>query len=309
VAVLEGLLMATLRTMTPILLAGLGGVISEQAGIFNIALEGLMLFGAFFAVVGSHLAADAWLGVLTGMLASGILAAIFAVVVLRLKADVIISALGINLLASGLTTYVMKMWFGVVGSFTSERVQGLPQVVLPVIGKIPFIGPILSGHTPLVYISLILVGVIGFCLYRTTIGMNLRAVGENPEAAETAGISVLTYKTTALILTGILCGLAGAHLSLGYVTMFTEDMTAGRGFVAYTAVVFGKADPGLVLVASLLFGVAEALTFRVQRLGVPPSLVLMLPYVLTIYALLFRIRLGRRGKTEKLRLEVEGHKL
>jgi ABC-type uncharacterized transport system permease subunit len=295
--------MATLRTMTPILLAALGGVISEQAGVFNIALEGLMLFGAFFAVVGSHLAANSWLGVLVGMLASGVLACIFALVVLRLKADVIISALGINLLASGLTTYVMKMWFGVVGSFTSDRVQGLPQVVIPVIGKIPFIGPILSGHTPLVYISLILVAVTGFCLYRTTIGMNLRAVGENSEAAETAGISVLAYKTWAVILTGVFCGLAGAHLSLGYVTMFTEDMTAGRGFVAYTAVVFGKANPRFVLVASLLFGIAEALTFRVQRLGVPPSLVLMLPYILTIYALLLRTGIGQRGNVGKLKLE------
>ncbi len=287
--VLSGLLAAVLRTATPILLAGLGGLITQQAGVFNIALEGFMLTGAFAAVALAHLWGNSLLALLAGALISCVMAGVFALAVLRFRADSIIAGIGINLLASGLTTYLMRVWLGSVGSFTSDRVTGLPTLTLPVIKTLPFLGRVLSGHTPLVYFALILVPVVSFSLYRTSLGMNLRAVGEHPDAARTAGLRVNAYRTAAILLSGFFSGLAGAHLSLGYVTLFSEDMTAGRGFVAFTAVVFGGARPVLVLAASWLFGLAEAVTFRVQQFGVPPALVLMLPYLVTIGALLARM--------------------
>lgn len=296
---IEELLAATLRTMTPILLAALGGLISERLGIFNIALEGKMLFGAFFAIYGTFLTGNPYIGVLIAVVVASVVGWVFAILVEKYKTEPIITSIGVNTLAIGVTTYAMKVTFGDIGSIGSDRIVGLPKINIPIIRDIPYVGEILSGHTPLTYISLILVIVLSFIIYRTYIGINLRAVGEKPEAAEAAGISVTKYRTVGVILTGLLCGLAGAHLSLGYVTMFTEGMTAGRGFFAYTAVLFGKMDPFMVFVASGIFGFAESIGLRTQQFGIPSSIVLMLPYVITVIALVIRSR-QRKGKIGSL---------
>ena len=296
---MEELIAGTIRTATPILLAALGGLICERVGIFNIALEGLMLFGAFFGILGVYLLESPWLGVGLACVVTVLMAFLFAVLLVKFHADPTITALGVNMLAEGITTFSMKFVFGDQGSVHAESIVGLPKVDIPLLENIPILGSMISGYTPMIYVSWILVVVCAFFLYRTSPGINLRMVGENAKAAATAGIPVSRYQIIAITSSGIFCALAGAHLSMGYVTMFTENMTAGRGFIAYTAVVFGKADPGMVLVASLVFGAAEAFSYRAQQFGdIPSSIVMMIPYLITIIALMIR----RSGKKKAGRL-------
>ena len=221
------LLAGTIRTATPILLAALGGLICERVGVFNIALEGLMLFGAFFGIWGVWLVGSPWAGAGIAIVLTSILAFIFAVLVVKFHSDPTITALGINMLAEGVTTFSMKLVFGDQGSIHSSQIVGLPKIDLPLIDNIPILGDILSGYTPMVYLSWILVALCAFFLYRTSAGVNLRMVGENPRAAATAGIPVERYQILVVTISGIFCALAGTHLSMGYVTMFTENMTSG----------------------------------------------------------------------------------
>ena len=293
------LLAGTIRTATPILLAALGGLICERVGVFNIALEGLMLFGAFFGIWGVWLVGSPWAGAGIAIVLTSILAFIFAVLVVKFHSDPTITALGINMLAEGVTTFSMKLVFGDQGSIHSSQIVGLPKIDLPLIDNIPILGDILSGYTPMVYLSWILVALCAFFLYRTSAGVNLRMVGENPRAAATAGIAVERYQILVVTISGIFCALAGTHLSMGYVTMFTENMTSGRGFIAYTAVVFGKADPVMVLVASLVFGAAESLSSRAQQFGsIPSPIIMMMPYLITIVALLLRRERRRKAAVQ-----------
>ena len=293
------LLAGTIRTATPILLAALGGLICERVGVFNIALEGLMLFGAFFGIWGVWLVGSPWAGAGIAIVLTSILAFIFAVLVVKFHSDPTITALGINMLAEGVTTFSMKLVFGDQGSIHSSQIVGLPKIDLPLIDNIPILGDILSGYTPMVYLSWILVALCGFFLYSTCAGVNLRMVGENPRAAATAGIPVERYQILVVTISGIFCALAGTHLSMGYVTMFTENMTSGRGFIAYTAVVFGKADPVMVLVASLVFGAAESLSYRAQQFGsIPSPIIMMMPYLITIVALLLRRERRRKAAVQ-----------
>ncbi|MDR3729588.1 MAG: ABC transporter permease [Oscillospiraceae bacterium] len=293
------LLAGTIRTATPILLAALGGLICERVGVFNIALEGLMLFGAFFGIWGVWLVGSPWAGAGIAIVLTSILAFIFAVLVVKFHSDPTITALGINMLAEGVTTFSMKLVFGDQGSIHSSQIVGLPKIDLPLIDNIPILGDILSGYTPMVYLSWILVALCAFFLYRTSAGVNLRMVGENPRAAATAGIPVERYQILVVTISGIFCALAGTHLSMGYVTMFTENMTSGRGFIAYTAVVFGKADPVMVLVASLVFGAAESLSYRAQQFGsIPSPIIMMMPYLITIVALLLRRERRRKAAVQ-----------
>ena len=293
------LLAGTIRTATPILLAALGGLICERVGVFNIALEGLMLFSAFFGIWGVWLVGSPWAGAGIAIALTSILACIFAVLVVKFHSDPTITALGINMLAEGVTTFSMKLVFGDQGSIHSSQIVGLPKIDLPLIDNIPILGDILSGYTPMVYLSWILVALCAFFLYRTSAGVNLRMVGENPRAAATAGIAVERYQILVVTISGIFCALAGTHLSMGYVTMFTENMTSGRGFIAYTAVVFGKADPVMVLVASLVFGAAESLSYRAQQFGsIPSPIIMMMPYLITIVALLLRRERRRKAAVQ-----------
>jgi simple sugar transport system permease protein len=283
------LLAGTIRTATPLLLAALGGLICERCGVFNIALEGLMLFGAFFAIFGVYLTGNPFFGVLFAISATTALAFIFSMLHVKGGANPIIAAIGINMLALGATTFSMKMIFGDQGSVYSDRIVGLKRLDILGLNDLPVLGPIFSGHSPTVYLSWLLVAVCAVFLYKTTPGINLRMVGEAPKAAQTAGIPIDRVKIAAVSVGGVFCALAGVHLSMGYVTMFTENMTAGRGFIAFTAVVFGKADPVKVLIASLIFGFAESLGYRIQQYSsIPSPLVMMLPYVITVIALMFR---------------------
>lgn len=284
-----------LRFVAPILLAALGGLICARAGVFNIALEGLMLAGAFGAVVGSYYSGSALGGVAVGVLTGAALALLMALFTVSLRGNEIVVGIAINLLASGLTVFMLRSLFGVKGAFQDPGLVGLNLYSPPLIGRLPVVGPLFSGHTAIVYLALVLTVAVHFVLFKHVIGLRLRGVGENAEAALTLGADVSRVRYGALVVSGALCGLAGAQLSLGNVTLFVENMSAGRGWIAVVAVMFGRAKPLGVLGACLLFGFTESLGFRLQGLQVPSQLTDALPYLVTLASLfLFRPR-GSRG--------------
>lgn len=289
------LLNSTFRFVTPILLAALGGLICERVGIFNIALEGLMLTGAFAAVVGSYYAGSAVGGVLVAVLAGIALAAIFALFAITLRGDMIVLGIALNLLAAGLTVFLLRTIFGVKGAFQDPSIQGLGKIDLPGLAALPILGPLLSGHSWVIYLSWLLVLGMQLLLFRHALGLRMRGVGEHPEAAATLGVNVTALRYLAVLLSGALCGLAGAQLSLGNVTLFVENMSAGRGWIAVVAVMFGQAHPLGVFAASLLFGLADSVGFRLQGLQMPSQFTGMVPYVVTLVSL-FIIEAQRRRR-------------
>jgi ABC-type uncharacterized transport system permease subunit len=289
------LLNSTFRFVTPILLAALGGLICERVGVFNIALEGLMLTGAFAAVAGSYYAASAVGGVLTAVLAGVALAAIFAYFAVILRGDMIVLGIALNLLVSGLTVFLLRTLFGVKGVFQDPALQGLGKIDLPGLAALPILGPLLSGHSWVIYLSWLLVAAMQLLLFHYPLGLRIRGVGEHPEAAATLGVNVTVLRCLAVLLSGALCGLAGAQLSLGNVTLFVENMSAGRGWIAVVAVMFGRAHPLGVLAASLLFGLADSIGFRLQGLQMPSQFTAMVPYVVTLVSL-FIIEAQRRRR-------------
>jgi len=281
----------TLLITAPILLAAQGGLLCARAGVFNVALEGMMLSGAFTAVVGAHFLKSALAGVATGVLGGLLIALIFAVVTIELRADVIVLGIALNLLAVGATAYGLRVVFQTTGTFYDPNLKGLDPITLPLVAGIPVLGRVLSGQTWLVYLSWVLVAVLYFFLFRQVLGLRIRAAGENPTAAETLGVSPQRIQYITILLSGVLCGLAGAQLAIGEVRDFTENMTAGRGFIALVAVIFGQAHPIGVFGASLLFGFMETLGLRLSavpagvRGNLPVQFIYMLPYLATIIAL------------------------
>jgi len=283
---LMNVLRATLRLSTPLVLASLGGVLSQQVNQINIALEGLMLFGAFTAVIVTYATGNVWLGVLAAILTASLLAALFAFVVLQYKANLIVAGLAVNILALGGTTYLLQVLFHTRGSFSPKNLPGLPVLHIPILDKIPMLGPVISEQGVLVYVAWVLVILVHVFIYRTVPGLHFRAVGEKRSAAASVGISATGVEYAALIASGAFCGLAGAQLSLGNVQLFTENMTQGRGFMALAAVYFGQAQPITTALSCLLFGFFDALQIRLQTtLGIPPQWPQMLPFVIIVLAL------------------------
>lgn len=279
------LIAATLRTTAPILLVALGGAFTTKAGIFNIGLEGQMLMGAFFGVLGSMWTGSALGGLFFGVMAAVIMAVIFSFFVVTLRANEVVVGLALNIMAGGLTISLTKAIFGVRGSIVNPAIIGLPRVEIPFIhGTKPF-GTILSGYTPLVYLAFIMVFVVWVILYRTRLGLYIRVTGEKPEAAQSLGIRTARMQHVASLICGVLAGIAGVHLSLGYITMFAENMSAGRGFMAVAVLIFSGGDPVKVLLGCLLFGFADAASLRLQTMGVSSYLVLMVPFVVSVSAL------------------------
>jgi len=248
------LLDATLRISAPLILVGMAGLLSYQVGLINIALEGMMLSGAFAAVVFGYELGSTWLGVLLAAAVGAALGALFALAVITLRANLIVAGLALNFLATGGTAYLMDILYDQSGTLAPEGLSKLPAVTIPLLDDAPVLGEILSGHSPLVYVSWLMVPLTSIFLYRMVVGGHIRAVGEHPEAAQTAGISVKGMQYLALILGGLLCGLAGAHLSVGDLPLFRERMTNDRGFIALAAVYFAAARPRLTAAACLLFG-------------------------------------------------------
>lgn len=262
--------LATLRMATPLIWAGMAGLLSERVGIMNIALEGYMLLGAFGAALGSHLSQDPYVGLLVGGLCGMLAAALHALWCVGLRADPIVAGAGLNLLALSLPNFLLQSLWGVAG--TSPMVPKLP----------PFVG----GLNLLVPLGLLLVlGIQGF-LYETRWGLRVLAVGEHPRAAASVGIPVQRYRYWALLVAGVLAGWGGAYLAIGELSMFVQQMTAGRGFIALAALICGNWRPLGTLMVALCFGAAQALQLQAQalRLPLPKDLLLALPYLLTLLA-------------------------
>jgi ABC-type uncharacterized transport system permease subunit len=277
---------STLRAATPLIFAALGGVFSERSGVVNIGLEGLMLTGAFFGVYGSYLSHNPWCGLLCGVLASSLVAAIHAVVSIEFQANQVVSGVAINILAASGTALLLQKIFDTQGQ--TESVTKISDWQIPGLSQIPVLGAALGQLNPLVYLALIMVVIASWFLFRTTTGLRFRAVGENPEAAATVGISIRKIRYFAVILSGVCSGLGGVYLSLGAMDLFKENMTAGKGFIALAAVIAGKWNPGGAFIACLLFGCAETLEGLLQLFNVafPKYFLHMLPYGLTILLIL-----------------------
>lgn len=280
------LIVATLRTTAPILLVALGGSFTTKAGIFNIGLEGQMLVGAFFAVIGTIFSGSPWIGVLCGVAAALVLAYVFALLVVTFRANEVVVGLALNILASGMTISLLKAIFGTRGSIFGHGLVGLPIIHLPFAKDLGWFGQMISGYTPLVYVAFLLVPVLILFYKRSRLGLYIRVVGEKPEAAEALGISISRIRYTSSLICGVLAGLAGAHLSLGYTTMFTENMSSGRGFMAVAILIFSNGDPLKILAGCLLFGFSDALSLRMQTtLGVSSYIILAVPYLVALAAL------------------------
>lgn len=287
------------RVTTPILFTALGAMISRRAGIMNISLEGMMLVGALFGVIGSTYTQNALIGVLCAVAASLLLSLVFAYFVLKLKSDLILTGIALNLMASGGTVFLLSILCGDKGVSTSMASKVVPSVEIPLIKSIPVLGKILSGHNILTYVALLSVIVVYVLINKSPLGLRIRSVGENPDAAESVGISVVKTRFIALMITGILSGLGGAFMSMGYVSWFARDMAAGRGYIALAAQNLGKATPIGTCLASFLFGIADALSSSLQILSVPAEFIQMIPYVTTVIGLIV-YSAGRRKKSKKM---------
>ena len=273
---------ATIRIASPLILAAIGEVYLERSGIFNLGLEAMMLIGAFFGVLGAALSGSTPVGLLIAIIASTLIGLLFGFLVITLRADQIVTGAALNIAALGLTSFLSRIIFGIREQ--PLQVTPIEEWAVPVLSDIPFLGRVLFQQSPLVYLVYLLVPLSTFVLFRTTWGLRIRSVGEDPRTADTVGINVYGWRYACALLCGALCGLAGASLSLAQLNMFVDNMTAGRGFIALAAVIFGRWNPAGVVLASLVFGAADALQLRIQAFGVPISnqLLLMAPYALTL---------------------------
>ncbi len=291
-----GFIGAVLRVSTPILLAALGALISDRAGVINIGIEGIMLAGAFAGVVGSAFSGNAWVGLLAAIVVGCALGAALAGAVHGLKADLILSGVALNLACTSGTVLLLFALTGDKGMSGSLPSKVLPNIDLPFLDGVRVLGPALAHQHVLTWASLLAVPVVGVMLTRTPFGLRLRAVGENPEAAEVAGVRVARVQFAALVLSGAFGGVAGAFLSMGYVSWFTGGMSAGRGFIAIAAEVMGGGIALGTLASALVLGAAEAFATDLQGIGMPSELMQTVPYVVPVIALvLHAVRRRRRG--------------
>ena len=290
---------STMRLAVPLLMACLAGLYSERAGIFDIGLEGKMLAAAFLSAAVAYTSGSAWVGLGAGIVASLALSAVHGLASITFRGNQLISGVAINFLAAGLTVVVAQSWFGQGGRTPqlagAARFEPITLPFAEAIRDVAFIGPIyyelISGHTALVYIALLFVPLTWWVMYRTRFGLRLRAVGENPAAVDTAGISVVGLRYVAVLICGVLCGIAGAYLATALQASFVKDMSAGRGFIALAALIFAKWRPWYVLYACLLFGFLQAMALRpdviesVLSFKVNAQLLDVLPYILTVIIL------------------------
>lgn len=270
-----------LRTATPLALAALGGVITERSGVTNIGLEGMMLIGAFFGAWIANSSGSPWIGLLAAMCFGGAIALVHGVLSITFRADQIISGVAINLVGTGLTGFLYETY--AANGF--PNLPSIPDLKIPVLSGIPGVGPVIGSQNSIVYIMLLLVLGATFLLFYTTLGLRIRAVGEQPRAADTVGINVFFIRYLCVTLSGALAGLGGAYLSLGLVQNFTIGMSAGQGFIALAAMIVGKWNPLGALAACLLFGFGQQIqTSGLVTPGFAGNMVTIAPYLITLIA-------------------------
>ena len=293
-----------LRLTTPILFAAMAALVSNKAGTPNIGLEGIMLFASLGGVLGSAFLGSVWLGLLFAILTGMLMSFIMAFFALKLKTDIILAGIIINLLGSGGTVFLLYAFTGQHGNSEHLNSGILPNIGIPLIKDIPVIGEIFSGHCALTYVSLLSVLFVWIFLYKTRPGMRIRAVGENADAATSVGISVIRTQMRALLISGFLTGMAGAYMSMSYVSFFAKDMTGGRGFIALAAEAMGNGRPLPTMISSFIFGAADSLANNITVLKIPSEFVEMIPYITTIVGLIiYSVRKQKKLQAKKKTLQ------
>lgn len=281
-----------LRLSIPITLAAIGGTFSERSGIINLGLEGMMLMGAFGAVLGSHLMGSPYAGILFAVIFGGLMGLVHAIFCIRFRANQVVIGVGVNIIAGGLTRAMVKAVWGKEG--ISGSVNQLADITVPVLSRLPLLGGFFRQQSLFLYFSMLVVLGGWFVLYKTKTGLRLRAIGEHPRAAQTAGIPIKRYRYICVTLSGVLAGLGGAYLSIVQNNLFVSGMSAGRGFMALAANIFGGWNPLGAFGASIMFATAQALRLNLADLNIPAQFIQMMPYVLTLIVL---ISVGRKTKS------------
>jgi len=290
---------AVIRVTTPILFATLGAVVASRAGAINIGIEGTMLAGALMGVLFSAFTQNVWIGLLAAIVSGMALSTLLAYFALKMKTNIILTGIAINILSAGGTVFLLSAVAGDKGISTSLNSLVLPNVNLPIIESVPVLGGIVSGHNILTYFSLVCIVLIHILFNHTALGLRIKAEGESPESAESVGIDVFKVKFTALVISGIFASLGGAFLSMGYVSWFSSGMTAGRGYIALAArAIAGNTSIGS-LFASLLFGFADTLSNYLQALKIPVEFIHMTPYIITILGFIWISIANKRKETER----------
>ncbi len=284
-SILVGLINGMIAGATPIMLGALGGSFTFYAGVFNIAMEGMMLTGAFCAVWGSYTFHNWFIGILCGIAGSLILALIFILFAIVLKTDEFVTGIALNLFAAGATVYMLRQTFQVKGAFSNPGIVPIPQIHIPLIEKIPVLGEVLSGQNLIIYVAAISVWFCQWLIFRTRFGLRLRAAGYNAACLESSGVSVARIRVVSLLLCGVLCGIAGAYISLGYVNLFVEGMSAGKGWISLAAIILVNGNPLGIALISLIFGFFDGLGLFLQGTGIAPQFTAMVPYLATLAAL------------------------
>lgn len=286
IELVTSLLASTVEFSTPILLAALGEVLTERSGVMNLGIEGIMLIGAFCGFWGALTTGNPWFGILIALIAGALVGVLKAFFSITLKANQVIAGLAIWILGIGLSTYLSRTVLGITPG--TIMIPGLEKAPIPLLSNIPFIGKIFFNHNVLVYLTLLLVPILHFILFKTTIGLKIRAVGENPRVADTLGVNVFLIRYLCTIIGAALMGVAGSYLTLGRLFTWVEEVTAGRGWLALAIVFFSKRYPFKALLGAWLFGAAYALQYHLQamNIGIPYQFLLMLPYIVTIITLL-----------------------
>jgi general nucleoside transport system permease protein len=284
---LEGFLASTIAMATPILLAALGELMVERSGVLNIGIEGAILAGAFFGFAATYFSGNIALGLIAACAAAVAMNALLAVLVVNLAVNQVVAGTAIDILALGLTGVFYRQFFGMTGR--ALTITPMPSIALGPLARIPAIGAVFFRQSALVYVAMALVPIVAFVISHTRYGLELRAAGERPEAADALGLGVYRLRWQALMIAGIFSGLAGAFLTLTYTNTFIEGISAGRGYVALSVVIVGRWNAWGIAAASMLFGAAMALQFGLQAFGsaIPYQFFLALPYVLTIVVLAF----------------------
>lgn len=276
---------STVRLMIPILFSAIGGSFGHKAGILNLGLECFMAFAAFFAMLGSYLTQSPWVGLMFGLLTGLVLSVVFGIFVIYFRSNQVVVGIALNLTAWGGTTFLLSSIFHTRGVFIDSRIISFQPIDIPLISKIPYLKDVISNQNIMIYISILLLLVSQWVMYKTPFGLRLRGVGIKPQASQTIGVNVNRYKWYATLICGAFCGLGGAFLSIGGASMFSENMTAGKGFLALAAIMVGDGNPFLVFLACLVFGYTSALSVTLQSMGIPSQIVICIPYLVTVLIL------------------------
>lgn len=286
-SVVQDLMLSTLRMATPILIVALAELYSERAGMVNIGLDGIMAFGSLIGFLVSYITGSPYLGILAGALGGISINMVYAFCTIHLGAQQIVYGMAINIFAPALASFIYKIYFGINSSLIKANL--MPIVPIPLLSKIPMVGPALFNHTPIVYLAYLFVPFTYVFFNKTKMGLNYKAVGEYPKAAESLGINVVLQKYIACIICGAVAGIGGAYLTTCYISTYSDGVVSGRGFIALSAVIFGRWMPSGVLIAALLFGFTDALQLRLQIMSsnTPYQLLAMIPYISTLVVLAF----------------------